>query len=209
VPRLLVLAAVCVALAVTVAACGGGGKKDNASASTAASNAPGTLTTGAPKQAAPSGGNSLPPVKPAQPLRSAATLVAASAAGRPLTKVKVTVSGYKDNVAPGFLQKGSVGRGHITTVAVTFKNVGFATWSGNPSSDAALITSRNTQAGGLTVIGGCVGGFATRVELLPGETQKGCLAFVLNRGAKPKLFQFSPNFPNTPPAECRLSGSAT
>jgi hypothetical protein len=209
VPRVPALAATSIALALTIAACGGGGNKASTSSSTTAANAPGTLTTAAPKQATPSGGNSLPPVKPAQALRSSATLVAASAPGRPLTKVKVTVTGYKDNVTPGFLQKGAVGRGHITTVAVTFKNVGFAIWSGNPSSDAALITTRNTQAGGLTVSGGCVNGFATRVELLPGETQKGCLAFVLNRGAKPKSFQFSPNFPATPPAEWQLRKSAT
>jgi hypothetical protein len=208
VPRLLALAAT-FALALTVAACGGGGKDKSSSSTTTAANAPGTLTTGAPQQAAPSGGNSLPPVKPAQKLRTSATLAAASAQGRPLTKIKVTVTGFKDNVTPGFLQKGAVGRGHITTVAITFKNVGFAIWSGNPSTDAALVTTRNTQAGPLTVGGGCVNGFATRVELLPGETQKGCLAFVLNRGAKPKSFQFSPNFPNTPPAEWRLAKSAT
>jgi hypothetical protein len=211
VPRLLVLAAVSAALALPIAACGGGGKKDHATSSTVASNAPGTLTTGAPQQATPSssGGNPLPPVKPAQALRTSATLTAASAPGRPLTKIKVTVTGYKNNVAPGFLQRGAVGRRHITTVAISFKNVGFATWSGNPSSDAALVTSRDTQAGGLTVGGGCVNGFATRVELLPGESQRGCLAFVLNRGAKPKSFQFSPNFPATPPAEWRLAKPAT
>ena len=210
-PHAPVLAAVSAALALTIAACGGGGKKDNSTSSTVASKAPGTLTTGAPPQAPPSagGGNSLPPVRPAQALRTSATLTAASAAGRPLTKIRVTVTGYKDHVAPGFLQKGAIGRGHITTVAITFKNMGFATWSGNPSSDAALITSRDTQAGGLTVGGGCVNGFATRVELLPGETQRGCLAFILNRGAKPKSFQFSPNFPATPPAEWRLRKSAT
>jgi len=198
-------------LALSIAACGGGGKKDSGASSTVASNAPGTLTTGASPQATPSGGggSSLPPVKPAQALRTSATLTAASAPGRPLTKIKVTVTGYKDNVAPGFLQKGAIGRGHITTVAITFKNMGFATWSGNPSGDAALITSRDTQAGGLTVGGGCVNGFARRVELLPGEAQRGCLAFVLNRGAKPKSFQFSPNFPATPPAEWRLRKSAT
>jgi hypothetical protein len=199
------------ALVLAIAGCGGGGKKDNGSSSTVASNAPGTLTTGAPQQApqAGGGGSSLPPVKPAQGLRTSATLTAASAPGRPLTKVKVTVTGVKDNVKPGFLQSGAVGRGHITTVAITFKNAGFAVWSGNPSADAALITTRNTQARPLTVGGGCVNGFATRVELLPGETQKGCLAFILNRGAKPKSFQFSPNFPATPPAEWQLRKSST
>jgi hypothetical protein len=209
VSRLLVPAAISVALALSITACGGGGKDKNSSSTTTAAKAPGTLTTGAPQQATPSGGNSLPPVKPAQNLRTSATLVAASASGRPLTKVKVTVTGYKNNVTPGFLQKGAVGRAHMATVSITFKNVGFAIWSGNPSSDAALITTRNTQAGALTVGGGCVTGFATRVELLPGETQKGCLAFVLNRGAKRKSFQFSPNFPSTPPAEWRLAKSAT
>jgi hypothetical protein len=211
VSRVLALAATAIALALTIAACGGGGKKDNGTSSTVASNAPGTLTTGAPPQATPSGGsgNSLPPVKPAQALRTSATLNAASAPGRPLTQIKVTVTGYKDNVAPGFLQKGAIGRGHIATVTIAFKNAGFATWSGNPSADAVLITTRNTQAGALTAGGGCVNGFATRVELLPGETQKGCLAFILNRGAKPKSFQFSPNFPATPPAEWQLRKSST
>ena len=207
--RLLVSATISVALALTVTACGGGGKDKNSSSTATAAKAPGTLTTGAPPQAPPSGGNSLPPVKPAQRLRSSATLVAASAPGRPLTKIKVTVTGFKNNATPGFLQKGAVGRAHMATVSIVFKNVGFAVWSGNPASDAALITSRNTQAGPLTVGGGCVNGFATRVELLPGETQRGCLAFILNRGAKPKSFQFSPNFPNTPPAEWRLAKSAT
>jgi hypothetical protein len=199
-----------VALALAMGACGGGGKDKNSSSTTTAANAPGTLTTGAPPQATPKAGTvTLPKVRPPQRLRTSAVLVAASAAGRPLTKVKVTVIGFQDNVTPGFLQRPLVGRRHLTTVSITFKNVGFAIWSGNPSSDAALITTRDTQAGTLTVGGGCVTGFASRVELLPGETQKGCLAFVLNRGAKPKFFQFSPNFPNTPPAEWRLAKSAT
>jgi hypothetical protein len=209
VPRALAVAATSIALALTISACGGGGKDKNSSSATTAANGPGTLTTGAPQQAPPSGGNSLPPVKPAQNLRTSATLVAASAPGRPLTKIKVTVTGVKDKVKPGFLQGGAVGRSHMATVSIVFKNVGFAVWSGNPSSDAALITTRNTQASPLTVGGGCVTGFATRVELLPGETQKGCLAFILNRGAKPKSFQFSPNFPSTPPAEWRLAKSST
>jgi Domain of unknown function (DUF4352) len=201
VPRLTALAAIVVALTVGLAACGGG-SKDNSS--TSASNAPGTLTTGAPPQPAPSGGNSLPPVKPAQKLRTSATLDAASAQNRPLTKLRVTVTAVKSRVKPGFLQAGAVGSGHMATVTIAFKNVGFATWSGNPTADAALITTKDRQASPLTVGGGCVNGFATRVELLPGETQRGCLAFILNRGASPKLFQFSPNFPSTPPAEWQL-----
>ena len=203
--RVCALVAASITLALTLAACGGGGDDKKGSSSTQASGEPGTLTTGAPEQPAPSGGGgSLPKVAPPQRLRTSATLDAASAAGRPLTKLKVTVVRFQDNVKPAFLQAPAVEHAHMTTVQITLKNVGFAVWSGNPSADAVLITTRDQQARPFTVGGGCVSGFATKVELLPGETQRGCLAFILNRGAKPKLFQFSPNFPNTPPAEWRL-----
>ncbi|MGZ4200676.1 MAG: hypothetical protein ACXVRH_01305 [Thermoleophilaceae bacterium] len=130
--------------------------------------------------------------------------MASSSSNRPKTKLQVSVVKVQ-SFQPGFLQRGLVGNGKLVGVQLTVKNVGFATWSGSPAADAALITSRNKQAPGMTVGGGCVGGFATRAELSPGEVQHGCVAFVLHRGEKPKLFQFSPDFPATPPAEWRLS----
>ena len=60
-PRTPALAATSILLALTIAACGGGKDKSGTSSSVA-SKAPGTLTTGAPPQPAPSGGNNKGPV---------------------------------------------------------------------------------------------------------------------------------------------------
>jgi hypothetical protein len=140
------------------------------------------------------------------PMRTTQTIQAASgASNRPKTTLKVTVTRLLRGLHPNDFQFGGSRKGlRFVGVRISFKNIGQATWTGTPSDDTVLITSSDTQANMLVGAGNCGGSFARKVELLPGERQRGCLPFVLKRTQSPKLFQFSPDSPATPPVEWTL-----
>jgi hypothetical protein len=206
-PRSAAVAALVLALAAGLSACGA--KKVTVVTSTVVSKTAQLPPTSKANPVSGRGGVApakIPPGKKPQRLRTSATLTAINAPGRPLGKLRVTVVGLLDHLKPGFFQAPQVGKRDLVAVSITVTNVGAVAWSGSPSASATLITTRGRQAGGLNVAGGCVTTFATRLELAPGEQQRGCLAYVVNRGARPKLFQFSPNFPASPAAEWTLTG---
>jgi hypothetical protein len=186
-----------IAFALGVAACGSDDEKRTTSSS---ASAPPTRSTPPPSAAQP-------PVQRPAPIRTTQTVQAASGApNRPKTTLKVKVVRLVRGLRPNSFQFGGSQKGlRFVGVQVTFVNVGRATWTGAPGKDSVLITSSDTQASGIMAAATCGGTFATKVELLPGERQRGCLPFVMEKRRSPKLFQFSPDSPATPPVEWRLT----
>jgi hypothetical protein len=130
---------------------------------------------------------------------------ASSAPGRPKTLLKVKAVRLVRGLKPNVFQLGGSHKGlRFFGVQLLLVNTGRAAWSGSPGKLSTMVTSSDTQAGTISGAGTCGGGFSTKVELLPGERQRGCLPFVLRRPQRPRSFQFSPDSPATPPVEWSL-----
>jgi hypothetical protein len=138
--------------------------------------------------------------------RADVTLTAASAASRPKTRLAVRVLRLRDPIRPTAFQRHGLRRGQrYVGVELRLRNVGASAWSGAPAALATLLTRSGVQAAPSGPAGASCGGpFARRVELSPGAVQVGCLTFIVPAGAKPALFQLSPDYPTTPPAEWPL-----
>ena len=194
-------AASATALALALVGCGGG------------SSGPGEheSSTGTKSKATPTAQTTTPapvPVPPAAPLAQLGTAqdvtASSSRGGGPKTTLKVKASRYIRKLTPRFLQAPKLKGSRYVGVQFTLINVGQAAWSGSPARAAVLVTDHNTQAPKVPAVGRCGGPFGSKVELLRGERQSGCLAFILNRGERPDHLQFSPDSPATPPLEWSL-----
>jgi len=97
---------------------------------------------------------------------------------------------------------------HFVGVRISLTNIGRWPWSGKPGDVSTLVTSADTQAGKATSAGGCGGAFSLKTEISAGERQRGCLVFILPKRQRPKLFQFSPDYPATPPLQWALTRAA-
>jgi hypothetical protein len=186
--RVAVLGTCC---ALAVAGCGGSSSNDKKTTSTTSS----TTKSVPPK-----------PVPPPPVLAKVGTPqdVTASHGGKPKTTLKVTVTGYVPKLTPRFLQVGKLRGARYVGVRLLLVNVGDAAWSGSPGRAGTLVTGRDTQAPKVPAVGTCGGPFASKVELIRGERQRGCLAFILAAGERPGHFQFSPDSPTSPPVEWAL-----
>ena len=192
-PRCLVtvIAALC---ALGVASCGSTG--DSAKSTSTASKP----ATPPPTKSAPA-----PTPKPKlAPLGTTFTVQAGSGSGpnRPTTQLKVRATRLINRINGNFFQRGALQRGNrFVGVQLSLTNVGRGPWSGSPGDLSTLITSTDTQAAHGNSAGSCGAPFAEKAELSPGERQRGCVVFIVGRGEQPKIVQFSPNAPTTPPAE--------
>jgi hypothetical protein len=138
------------------------------------------------------------------PLGTTFTLQAGSGSGpnRPTTQLKVRATRLINRINGNFFQRGALQKGNrFVGVRLSLTNVGRIGWSGSPGDLSTLLTSSDTQAAHGNSAGGCGAPFAQKAELSPGERQRGCVVFIVARGDQPKIFQFSPNAPTTPPAE--------
>jgi hypothetical protein len=186
--------------AAAVVACGSSNEEPKSTASTAST--PKTSSSQAPTRSAPP----TPVQRPAR-IRRIESVQASSAPNRPKTTLKVKVARLVKGLQPNSFQLGGSHKGmKFVGVQLTIVNAGRATWSGSPGKVSTLLTNANTQAGTLTAAGTCGGAFSTKVEILPGERQRGCVPFVLKTGQRAQRFQFSPDAPATPPVEWSLRG---
>lgn len=193
-------------LALPWAACGG----DSSSSTTTAAAPTGTEARATTRAATP------PPIPP--PARvgqsvvrsaSSGTAPGTSAAGpvkRRKTKLRIRVLGVLDPLPTNSLTETGLRKGQrYVAVRLELKNVGRAAWSDAPSGISTLVSTRGQQAPKATgLLGGPCGGFQDRVELAPGDSQRGCVNFILYRPAKGRIFQFSPDYPATAPAQWLL-----
>jgi hypothetical protein len=165
-------------------------------------------TTTKSTRTAPTKTSAAVPVPPAAPLAQLGTAkdvtASSSRGGGPKTVLKVNASRYIRKLTPRFLQAPKLKGSRYVGVQLTLINVGQAAWSGSPARASVLVTDHNTQAPKVPAVGRCGGPFGSKVELLRGERQSGCLAFILNSGERPDHLQFSPDSPATPPVEWSL-----
>jgi hypothetical protein len=187
--------------ALVLPGCGGGssspGKHGSSTSTRSTATATAPTTTSAPVP--------VPAAAPLAPLDTAQDVTASSSrGGGPKTVLKVSASRYIRKLTPRFLQAPKLKGSRYVGVQLTLINVGQAAWSGSPARAAVLITDHNAQAPKVPAVGRCGGPFGSKVELLRGERQSGCLAFILNSGERPDHLQFSPDSPATPPVEWSL-----
>ncbi|MFN8133582.1 MAG: hypothetical protein U0R70_18725 [Solirubrobacteraceae bacterium] len=98
-------------------------------------------------------------------------------------RIRITVLGVLDPLpANAFTVKGLKGGQRYVAVRLSLKNVGRTPWADSPSALSTLISSRKQQAPKATgLLGGACNGFQDRVELAPGDEQRGCVGFILYR----------------------------
>ena len=181
--------------------CGGGssspGKQSSSTTTKSTATATSPTRTSAPLP--------VPPPPPGSQLGTAQDVTAASSrGGGSKTTLKVIASRYIRRLTPRFLQAPKLKGSRYVGVQLALINVGQSAWSGSPAHAAVLITNHNTQAPKVAAVGRCGGPFGSKVELLRGERQSGCLAFILNGGEQPDHLQFSHDSPATPPVEWSL-----
>jgi len=186
--------------ALALLGCGGGssspGKHSSSTSTKSTATAPSPTRTAGPLP--------VPPPPPGSQLGTAQDVTASSRGSGPKTTLKVNATRYIRRLRPRFLQAPKLKGSRYVGVQLTVINVGQTAWSGSPAHAAVLITNRNTQAPKVPAVGRCGGPFGSKVELLRGERQSGCLAFTLNSGEQPDHLQFSPDSPATPPVEWSL-----
>jgi hypothetical protein len=195
---------VAVACALLAGACGSSKGPDKTTSTSTKTTATRTATTRI--STARTGPLPVPPATPLAKLGTAQDVTASSSGGGgPKTVLKVNATRYIRKLTPRFLQAGKLKNGRYVGVQLTLINVGPAAWSGSPGRAAVLITDRNQQAVKVPAVSRCGGPFGSKVELLRGERQTGCLAFILDSGDRPSHLQFSPDSPATPPVEWSLT----
>jgi hypothetical protein len=178
------------------AACGGSESKDKGS-STRSTRSAASTKTAAPLP--------IPPPPAFAKLGSAQDVSAVTTGGGPKTTLKVAATRYIRKLRPRFLQAPKLKGSRYVGVQLTLVNVGQAAWSGSPARAATLITDRDTQAPKVKAVGSCGGPFGAKVELVRGERQRGCLAWILRDGERPGHLQFAPDSPASPPVEWALT----
>jgi hypothetical protein len=186
--------------ALAVAACGSSDDKDKDKDKTSSTRS--TRTTARTRTRPPL---PVPPPPALAKLGTAQDVLAASSGGGPKTMLKVAATKYIRKLTPRFLQAPKLKGQHYVGVRLTLINVGQAPWAGSPARAATLITDGNTQATQVKAVGSCGGPFGSRVQLVRGERQSGCLAWILKNGEKPGHLQFAPDSPPSPPVEWSLT----
>lgn len=176
------LIVVLITLAAELVGCGGNGGND-----APATHPPATVAfAGSPPSAAQ------PPVR----VGKSVVVTGNTNFARPKSPLRVTVTKVLTHPTATSFQRRSIPKGgKFVAVRMTIVNVGKATWAGQPGDDSALIDNAFEQALHGPDIERCGGPFAKRVELRPGERQRGCLVFVMPTHRRPRFFQFNPDFP--------------
>lgn len=189
--------ATAVLAAVALAGCGGDDKKKDGTTTAATKPPPRTATfPGARPQTV------RPPARVGQPV----TVIGSTSVARPKVPLKVTVTKVLRNAGATTFQRSGLARNaKFVGIKLTIVNTGKATWAGMPANDAALIDNRDEQAVKGPDIESCGGPFAVRVELRPGERQRGCITYLMPKRRRPVLFQFNPDFPASQAGEWRLT----
>jgi hypothetical protein len=198
-PRRTLAALAAGTCALTVAACGSSDSKDKSSSTRSTRSTPTTART---KTARPL---PIPPPPVLAKLGTPQDVLAATSGGGPKTTLKVYATKYLRKLTPRFLQAPKLKGQRYVGVRLTLINVGQAPWIGSPARAATLITSNGTQATQVKAVASCGGPFGAKVQLVRGERQTGCLAWILKEGERPGHLQFAPDSPATPPVEWSLT----
>lgn len=135
-----------------------------------------------------------------------ATVAAQTKPGQAKTQLRIRLIRVSDPASTSQYQDDQIkSNERYVNLDVELRNLGKVRWSASPYQFSTLLTTRNTRAKSATILttGDC-GTFPFRVDLTPGTAERGCLTYVIRRNARPRLYQFSPDFPDTPPAEWLL-----
>jgi len=76
-------------------------------------------------------------------------------------------------------------------IELRLENIGEARYSASPLGDAELLTDRGPADPTTLLFGPCAKGFASHVNLAPGERRAGCLTFEVRPGAEPTKFRYA------------------